>query len=59
MTTAYCLRCRKKISLVSGRHMKAANGANYLLGKCPSCKGKVSLITSGGTRRKKRKGLRK
>lgn len=41
--------------MVSGHHMKAKNGANYTMGKCPHCKGKVSVITSGGKRKKKKK----
>jgi predicted RNA-binding Zn-ribbon protein involved in translation (DUF1610 family) len=41
MTTAYCVKCRKKVEIKEETEQKLKSGKSALVGKCPNCGTKV------------------
>ncbi len=37
MTTAYCVKCRKKVEMSGATSVKLKNGKPAMKGKCPKC----------------------
>ncbi|UCC91331.1 MAG: hypothetical protein JSV39_03380 [Candidatus Aenigmatarchaeota archaeon] len=44
MTTAYCVKCRKKVEMADEQSVTLKNGKPAKKGKCPSCGTKVFRI---------------
>ncbi|MEE8133259.1 MAG: DUF5679 domain-containing protein [Nitrososphaerales archaeon] len=44
MTTAYCVKCRKKVEMKSPKAVKLKNGRPATSGICPTCGTKVFRI---------------
>lgn len=44
MTTAYCMKCRKKVEIVSPKQVTMKNGRPAMQGTCPVCGTKVFRI---------------
>ncbi len=45
MTTAYCVKCRKKVNIQNERPTKLKSGRTALAGTCPNCGTKVMRFT--------------
>ncbi|HMK32280.1 MAG: DUF5679 domain-containing protein [Nitrosotalea sp.] len=37
MTTAYCVKCRKKVEIANPKEVKLKNGRPAVKGTCPKC----------------------
>ncbi|HXX05845.1 MAG TPA: DUF5679 domain-containing protein [Candidatus Bathyarchaeia archaeon] len=37
MTTAYCVKCRKKVEIANAKEVKLKNGRPAVKGTCPKC----------------------
>ncbi|HET6458934.1 MAG TPA: DUF5679 domain-containing protein [Nitrosopumilaceae archaeon] len=37
MTTAYCVKCRKKVEIAGPKEVKLKNGRPAVKGTCPKC----------------------
>ena len=44
MATAYCVKCRKSVTMQSAKSVKLKNGRPAMQGVCPSCGTKVFRI---------------
>ncbi len=44
MTTAYCVKCRKKVEIKNEQKVKLKNGKPATKGACPKCGTKVFRI---------------
>jgi len=45
VTTAYCVKCRKKVNIQNERPTKLKSGRTALAGTCPNCGTKVMRFT--------------
>ncbi len=46
MPKGYCVRCKKSVELKNIEYFIMKNGRYQILGVCPNCGGKVSVLTS-------------
>jgi len=37
MSEAYCVKCKKKVTMTEGMESKTSKGVRMMKGKCPSC----------------------
>lgn len=37
MTEAYCVKCKKKVTMKDGKETKTKRGTKMMKGKCPDC----------------------
>ncbi|MEA3253714.1 MAG: DUF5679 domain-containing protein [Chloroflexota bacterium] len=44
MTTAYCMKCKKKVEIKNPQQITLKNGRPAVRGVCPSCSTKVFRI---------------
>jgi len=47
MATAYCVKCRAKVTINNPRHVTLKNGRPAVQGSCPRCGTKVFRIGKG------------
>lgn len=53
MTTGYCMKCKKKQTIVNGNNVVTKNKMNALKGKCDQCNGGMYKILSKSNKSKK------
>ncbi len=44
MTKAYCVKCRKMMSMSNEKKLKSKNGRNMIQGNCSKCGTKMSVF---------------
>ena len=47
MTKAYCVKCRKKVTMKNPKKVTAKNGRKMMKGKCPNCGTTVNRFVKG------------
>ena len=53
MTTGYCMKCKKKQTIVNGNNVVTKNKMNAIKGNCGQCSGGMYKILSKSTKSKK------
>ncbi len=46
MTEAYCVKCKKKVTMKDGKETKTSRGTKMMKGKCPHCN--ITVCRIGG-----------